>query len=385
MNTLDIRLDNLFRQDPRATTRRASERVNARLSSAPDGIVLYGAGHYGRIAAVALKQIGIVPVAFVDADVTKHGKTINDIPVISLQSLRDRPAGRSLVVVTVYNCVDVLKSLSAMGIDAITYAHLAVGLGDPLVPYCGIQNPEVLWSHESAIRSAMNLWADELSRAEFLSQLEWSLNLDPFSLPAARPAGETYFEAGIIRFGSQEVFVDCGAFDGDSVQAFIAHCPGYESIVALEPDPSNRDRLAHRFGGTDAMGNKRISVLPFAASDRRESVRFNVTGTAGSSISETGLVVEAAPLDELLSGIIPTFIKMDIEGAEPMALRGAAQIMREHAPSIAACLYHDRQHLWEIPSQIAESQPAYRLHLRRYADECWELICYADSVSSVTP
>jgi hypothetical protein len=78
-------------------------------------------------------------------------------------------------------------------------------------------------------------------------------------------------------------------------------------------------------------------------------------------------------------------LQMDIEGAEPMALRGAAQIMREHAPSIAACLYHDRQHLWEIPLQIAESQPAYRLNLRRYADECWELICYADSVSSATP
>lgn len=380
MNTIDIRLDNLFRQDPTAATRRVSKSVEARLSSAPDGIVLYGAGHYGRVAAVALKQIGIVPVAFVDAEVTKHGKTINDIPVISLQSLRNRPSGRSLVVVTVYNCVDVLKSLSALGIDAITYAQLAVALGDPLVPYCGIQKPEVLWSHERAIRSAMNLWADEISRAEFLSQLEWSLNLDPFSLPAARQASETYFEADVIRFGPQEVFVDCGAFDGDSVQAFMARCPSYNSIVALEPDPSNHERFANRFGGTDIMRKKHISVLPFAASDRGDKVRFNVTGTAGSSFSETGFVVEAAPLDEILAGIIPTFIKMDIEGAEPMALRGTAQIMREHAPSIAACLYHDRRHLWEIPLQIAVTQPRYELFLRRYADECWETICYAVSM-----
>jgi FkbM family methyltransferase len=377
MNNADRRLDNLFRQDPMAATRRARESITARLSSAPDGVVLYGAGHYGRIAALALKQIGIVPVAFVDADVSKHGKTINDIPVIGLQSLCEHPVGRSLVVVTVYNCADVLKSLSKLGIDAITYAQLAVALGNPLVPYCGIQNPEFLWSHEPAIRSAMSLWADEISRAEFLSQLEWSLNLDPFGLPAARPASETYFEADIIRLGPHEVFVDCGAFDGDSVQAFIAHSPSYESIVALEPDPSNRDRFAHRFGGADAMSRKHISILPYAASDRRENVRFNVTGTAGSSFSETGFVVEAAPLDDLLSGISPTFIKMDIEGAEPMALRGATRIMREHAPSIAACLYHDRTHLWEIPLQIAATQPLYKLFLRRYADECWETICYA--------
>ena len=377
MNNADSRLDKLFRQDPMATTRRISDSVTARLSSAPDGIILYGAGHYGRIAALALKQSGIVPAVFVDADATKHGTSINDIPVISPQTLYDRPAGRSLVVVTVYNCVDVLRTLSASGISAITYAQLAIALGNPLVPYCGIQNPEILWSHEPASRSAMNLWADELSRAEFVSQLEWSLNLDPFSLPAARPAGETYFEADVIRFGPHEVFVDCGAFDGDSVQAFIAHSPSYESIVALEPDPTNRDRFAHRFGGADAMSREHISVLPYAASDRRENVRFNVTGTAGSSFSETGFIVESAPLDELLAGMAPTFIKMDIEGAEPMALRGAARIMREHAPTIAACLYHDRRHLWEIPLQIAAIQPRYELFLRRYADECWETICYA--------
>lgn len=358
-------------------TRRVSESIKARLSSAADGIVLYGAGHYGRIAALALKQSGVVPTAFVDADATKQGTTVNDIPVISPQELYARPAGRTLVVVTVYNCVEVLKSLSVSGIDAITYAQLAIALGGPLVPYCGIQNPEVLWSHEAAIRSAMNLWADDISRTEFLSQLEWSLNLDPFGLPAARPASETYFEADFIRFRPHEAFVDCGAFDGDSVQAFIDRSPSYEAIVALEPDPSNRDRFTHRFGGADAMSRKHISVLPYAASDRRENVRFNVTGTAGSAFSESGFVVEAAPLDEVLVGMAPTFIKMDIEGAEPMALRGAARIMQEHAPTIAACLYHDRCHLWEIPLQIAATQPQYKLFLRRYADECWETVCYA--------
>jgi hypothetical protein len=51
--------------------------------------------------------------------------------------------------------------------------------------------------------------------------------------------------------------------------------------------------------------------------------------------------------------------------------------MGDHSPTIAACLYHDHRHLWEIPLQIAAIQPRYELFLRRYADECWETICYA--------
>jgi hypothetical protein len=75
----------------------------------------------------------------------------------------------------------------------------------------------------------------------------------------------------------------------------------------------------------------------------------------------------------------PSFIKMDIEGAEPEALRGASRLMQDRVPSIAACLYHDRKHLWEIPLLIKAAQPSYQLFLRRYADECWETLCYARS------
>ena len=61
----------------------------------------------------------------------------------------------------------------------------------------------------------------------------------------------------------------------------------------------------------------------------------------------------------------------------------AAKAMRstilafQQKPRMAVCLYHDRRHLWELPLQISRIQPEYRLHLRRYADECWELVGYA--------
>lgn len=369
-------IDEVFRNDPAKIVRKTTAAVEQRLDTASDGLVLYGAGHYGRMAAAALRGRGMVPKAFLDRDSTKAGGECAGIPIIALDTVDGDQLRKSLVVVTVYNCVAVLQELTSRGIKAITYAQLATALGEPLMPYCGIQHPSVLWEGESAVRAAMDLWADEESRREYAAQLAWTLDLDPFRLPTPRPPRDTYFEPSLVTLGSHEVFIDCGAFDGDSIEAFRARCPGYKALVALEPDPTNRLHFAHRFGGEAAMADARISLLPYAASDRRETVAFDVTGTAGSAIATAGLQVEAAPLDDLVAHLTPTFIKMDIEGAELKALAGAAAIMRSHKPQLAICLYHDRRHLWEIPLQIAESQHEYRLNLRRYADECWELVCY---------
>ena len=68
---------------------------------------------------------------------------------------------------------------------------------------------------------------------------------------------------------------------------------------------------------------------------------------------------------------------MDIEGAEPSALRGATGTLRAKAPTLAVCLYHAREHLWQIPKAICDANPHYRVFLRRHSDECWETVAYA--------
>jgi FkbM family methyltransferase len=382
MNRLaEKRLDDLFRRDPRECIRGVRDRFSRRLESADRGLLLYGAGHYGRVALDSLQRKGIRPAAFVDADPAKCGTEIGGVPVIGLHDLDASSPKEVLVVVTVYNCVSVLEDLGARGFDTATYAQAALALGEPLTPYCGIRDPALLWECESEIRAALGMWSDDASRDEFISQLEWSMSLDPFALAPPHAASETYYDRGIVRFGPNEVYVDCGAFDGDSAAAFIARCPDYRRIVALEPDPGNRTRFAHRFGGESRMQADRITLLPYAASDRRSVLSFNATGTAGSAFAQHGITLDAATLDELVGHEHPTFIKMDIEGAEPLALAGARQLIAAVHPTLAVCLYHDRSHLWQLPRLMAEMQPGYNLFLRRYADECWELVCYASMAS----
>jgi hypothetical protein len=68
---------------------------------------------------------------------------------------------------------------------------------------------------------------------------------------------------------------------------------------------------------------------------------------------------------------------MDIEGAEPEALAGAARTMARCRPVMAVCVYHRCDHLWIIPQLLKAANPDYRIFLRRYAEDCWETVCYA--------
>ena len=76
---------------------------------------------------------------------------------------------------------------------------------------------------------------------------------------------------------------------------------------------------------------------------------------------------------------------MDIEGAELDALIGARRTLVRDRPILAIAAYHRASDLWTIPRLIKSIVPEYDLHLRRYAEDCWELVCYAIPSSSRLP
>jgi FkbM family methyltransferase len=241
-----------------------------------------------------------------------------------------------------------------------------------------VELPFRLLTSGEEIRKTFGLWGDDISRREYIGQLLWQTSLDPSVLPPHLPQSEIYFAADLFAPLANEVFVDCGAFNGDSVQEFIKRRAGiYEQIIAIEPDPANCGALEGWLATLPLETSGRIQVIQNALGSNRERITFNATGTAGSSVGKGNYQVESAPLDELLDGFRPTLMKMDIEGAEPDALLGAKKILMEDAPVLAICLYHVQEHLWQIPLLIHSISDQYDLFLRRYADECWEIVCYA--------
>jgi hypothetical protein len=71
------------------------------------------------------------------------------------------------------------------------------------------------------------------------------------------------------------------------------------------------------------------------------------------------------------------FIKMDIEGAEQLALEGSAHSIARHRPKLAICAYHEPDDLWRIPLLITRLNPDYRLYLDHYTNHVEETVVYA--------
>ncbi len=99
------------------------------------------------------------------------------------------------------------------------------------------------------------------------------------------------------------------------------------------------------------------------------------TGASGVPVSGEILAVPVMRLDDLSPA--PTFVKMDIEGAEMEALEGGRQLLLHGETAWAVALYHRQEDFWRIPLFIHECNPELRLYLRHYAEDWAETVCYA--------
>jgi FkbM family methyltransferase len=360
----------------RAVELRRSE-ITRRIGGRTD-VVLFGAGYLGRHVRADMDALPYNPLAFVDNNANVWGSEIEGLEVLSPDEAVARFGQNVLWLITVYTNSQVIEQCRALGVPWVTCAELSWVLPEPHPPSFIFGIPERLGESARDIETAASIWADADSDAEYRTQVRWRLLLDYSALRTPRPTAETYFPGDLIRPSAREVFVDCGAFTGDSIEAFLAARNGrFESIVGIEPDAVNGRALQKRIDDWQRSGIGPIRVEPVAVGSHRGTLMFNTTGTAGSSVGSGSEMVDVAPLDELLADDKPTYIKFDVEGAEHDALVGASETIRANMPVLAVCLYHKPEDLWEVPLLVRSLRPDYRMYVRRYSDERWETVLYA--------
>ena len=131
----------------------------------------------------------------------------------------------------------------------------------------------------------------------------------------------------------------------------------FRHAFAFEPDPENRTALASNLEAQSV--GPRVRIMPFAVGNTNGAVSFTCTNSASSHLTaESGVAIQCRRLDDIKWPLAPTFVKMDIEGAEPEALAGAAALLRQHHPVLAICTYHRSEHLWKIPISFGPSHPS---------------------------
>jgi len=342
-----------------------------------DSIVLFGAGHLGKYIASGLAKAGVSIRAFADNNPKLWGTEVRGFPVLKPEDAVQQFGANAAFVVTIYHGSAARKQLRGLGCRiVVSFVPLCWKFGEIFIPESCLDYPHLIRDREDDIRRCFGIFADELSRREFVEQLKFRYWLDFDSMSPSRLPQETYF---LVPTRDDEVFADCGALDGDSIRAFIDHSGGhFEHVVGFEPDPNSNKLLSDSMAKLPEPMRSHATAFPYAVGSRNEMVRFNVTSSAASKITTGGTAeVECRKLDDVPWPKTPTYIKMDIEGAEPEALAGARTLLASKLPVLAICVYHRSQHLWEIPSYIQSISDQYDIFLRRYAEDVWELVCYA--------
>jgi len=173
--------------------------------------------------------------------------------------------------------------------------------------------------------------------------------------------------------GSREHFVDCGAHRGTVIQKLLGATGGrYASLHAFEPDEANHAALSQ----LTPVPLADFHAHRFAVSDRRETLRFAETGTMASHVSADGNVsIEAVRIDDFVDRA--TFIKMDVEGYEPRALRGARDLIARCRPRLAIASYHYANDLLDVVDGIDAIAEGYTVQMRQHYNYYYDSILYA--------
>ncbi len=188
-----------------------------------------------------------------------------------------------------------------------------------------------------------------------------------------------FYSNGVLTVAPEagDFVIDGGAFTGDSALVF-SNAVGEDGLVySFDPVADHIELLESNIG---LFPFKNVKIMPFGLYDKEvfgKPVRVNTYAPGFETISTD---VPLRSLDFLVaSNIIARidFVKLDIEGAELNALKGAIDSIKLFKPKLAISLYHNRNDIFEIPLFIKHNFPFYKFVIGHYTIHTEETILYA--------
>jgi FkbM family methyltransferase len=348
-------------------------------------LILFGAGGLGKRTLAGLRKLNIEPLCFSDNNQSLWNSTVDGMAVYSPEeALRKFPD--AVFVLCIWSDVighplkEVENQLNSFKkTTVVSFGFLYWKYPEAFLPYFGIELPHRTLEQADSILSAFSLWSDDASCNEYLAQVRWRLGFDygGLSVPVKY---KQYFPEDIFGKDSNEIFIDCGAYDGDTLRTFLnKYGIDFNKYFACEPDPQNFKKLNDFVSGLpDLRLRDKIEVRQYAISDRRKTIPFAANGSLQSGIREDGnITVDCVALDEEFKNYIPTYIKMDTEGSEPEIIQGASNTIKNFSPILAISIYHRHDHIWQLPSLVHGLSFGYKFFLRPHCKASWDLVCYA--------
>lgn len=191
-----------------------------------------------------------------------------------------------------------------------------------------------------------------------------------------------YFDSGILRDiipSSVDGFVDVGAFDGDTTIEFLKWTGNKRATAyVFEPERKNYDLCVARLEQYE-----NVEILNCAASDKISEAYISSNGRESrieksqENLDRDLQMIKSVKLDDVLKDKKVGFIKMDVEGYELKALKGAVKTIRRCHPILAISVYHKREDIWQVPEFVLDICENYELRFGHYTLGKADTVMYA--------
>lgn len=201
-------------------------------------VCVFGLGKYFNEAFVSkgMKKAYNVDL-LCDNNPEKWGCIIEGIPCINPKELQNY--NNVIVIIMLGNPLSVQEQLNEMGIPWVTHTDLSL---DEMV--CLPKEKSWFENQVIKIEEALRLFEDKESQNVYVNGI-----CNRIAYPIAECSwkdmcskGE-YFEQPFMPMGNNETYVDCGAYNGDTILRFVDCAKTYKSIYGFELDYENFEVL----------------------------------------------------------------------------------------------------------------------------------------------
>lgn len=339
-----------------------------RLKSEKRPIFIYGMGDGALKIMSVFRQRGISVAGIFASDDFVRGHSFEGYRVHKLSEVEEMVEEFVVVLAFAAGYQEIVDKVHNIASRHTLYVPdvPVVGRGLFTYDYC-LENAEKL-------RKVYDMLADDYSRKVYANIINFKISGKIEYLSAVTTPKEDIYKK-IIKPTMNEVYVDLGAYNGDTIKELLEFTRGkYASIYALEPDRKNFKKLAKFVDGMNHVYAYNAAAwcidceLPFAAKAGRQS--------AITADSEN--FVTARSVDSILEKKPASIIKMDVEGFEREAIWGSAYTIAHYSPKMMVSLYHRNEDIFELPLLIKSLNPDYKLYIRHQLYiPAWETNLYA--------
>lgn len=318
-------------------------------------VVLYGMGDGADKVLNAFDKFGIKASAVMASDDFVRGQSFHGFEVKKLSQIEEEYGDFNIALCFASQLEDVMNH-----IKAVAKRHTVLV---PSVPAFGstLFDERFIAENINAIKSAYSLFEDELSKKVYKNVLAFYYTGELYLLDEITTDKDEAFKS-LLQLGDSEVYVDLGAYNGDTIDEFLHYCKGsYRKIVAFEPNSKNFAKLQTHCGN---MSN--IDLWQLGSYSRNTVLTFNNKAGRNSAISDKGVETRVAAVDSILCGLAASYIKADVEGADVETVLGMKKTLQNFKPKLNFAAYHRFEDIFRLPLLIKQINSEYKIYLRHH-------------------